>query len=80
MRWPWHGPGWCACCVVGLLDAGFGIGSRATYDFGGSTDAFSGVALQGTQIIAAGQTVTVAGIDDLVARFVTGVIFANEFE
>ena len=64
----------------GTLDASFGAFGKKVYDFGGDADLFTGVAMQGTQIIAFGQTTTGSDVDDFVTRLQVDLIFANGFE
>lgn len=64
----------------GALDQTFGIFGKKIYDFGGDTALFSGVALQGTQIIASGFRAIGMDADNLVARLQVDLIFANGFD
>lgn len=64
----------------GSLDASFGAFGKKVIDLGGDGSAFTGVALQGTQIIGAGERVIGSDTDDLVARLNVDLIFADGFE
>jgi uncharacterized delta-60 repeat protein len=68
----------------GTLDGSFGNFGKKIYDFGGSFALFTGVALQGTQIVGAGFVRSGSGpgavSDDFVARIQVDLIFADGFE
>ena len=64
----------------GTLDASFGNFGKGVYDLGADAAAFTGVVLQGTQIIAAGEYIIGADQDDVVARVQVDLIFAGGFE
>ncbi len=64
----------------GTLDEGFGVFGKQAYDLGGDASTFTGVTLQGTQIIAGGVVVVGTNQDDLVARLQVDLTFANGFE
>lgn len=64
----------------GALDGSFGVFGKKTFDFGGTNDLFTGVALQGTQIIAGGQKTSGMNNDNIVARLGVDLIFADGFE
>jgi len=67
----------------GTLDNQFGNLGKQIFDFGltsPSSQYFSGVAFQGTQIIVSGATNVAGGFDDFVVRLKNDLIFADEFE
>jgi uncharacterized delta-60 repeat protein len=64
----------------GDLDSSFGSFGKKTYDFGSDSDLATGVALQRTQPIMAGITLTGADGDNYVARLDDDLIFANDFD
>ena len=68
----------------GALDGTFGTGGKKTYQFAASTSdnqLFTGIALQGTQIIAAGIIDVADGqFDTLAVRLQNDLIFASGFE
>jgi uncharacterized delta-60 repeat protein len=65
----------------GSLDTSFGVFGKKVYDFGGVAELLSGVALQGTQIIVAGQSGDPSSSNDnLVARLEVDLIFGSGFE
>jgi uncharacterized delta-60 repeat protein len=64
----------------GDLDESFGNFGKKVYNFDGVTDLFTGIALQGTQLIAAGITSDGTNQDAFVARLEVDLIFANGFE
>jgi uncharacterized delta-60 repeat protein len=67
----------------GAPDNGFGNFGKKAYNFGGSFQLFTGVALQGTQIIASGIVQSGASptvSDNVVARLEVDLIFADGFE
>lgn len=83
-----HAPGFDAGIARinpdGTLDAQFGTLGHETFDVitGGGTQAFSGIALQGSAIIAAGQASLAdsSQVDNFIVRLDSGLIFANGFE
>jgi len=64
----------------GDLDLSFGSFGKKTFDFGTAVGRFTGIALQGTQIIATGVVTTATDSDNVVARLQVDLIFANGFE
>ena len=64
----------------GTLDASFGNFGKGVYDLDADAAAFTGIVLQGTQIIAAGEYIIGADQDDVVARVQVDLIFAGGFE
>jgi uncharacterized delta-60 repeat protein len=65
----------------GMLDQSFGVFGKRTFNFGNATALFTGVALQGSQIIATGEAgASVSAADNVVARLSVDSIFANGFE
>lgn len=64
----------------GALDTNFGSFGKKTFDFGGAADLFTGVTLQGTQIVAGGTVTSGAGVDNVIARLQVDLIFANGFD
>ena len=63
----------------GTVDASFGTFGKVIVSASGVTMAAYGVALQGTQIIIAGQHVA-GTFDDFVARLDVDLLFADGFE
>ncbi|HET6545143.1 MAG TPA: hypothetical protein VFG55_00170 [Rhodanobacteraceae bacterium] len=64
----------------GDLDPAFGAFGKKTFDFGATTELFTGVALQGTQIIAGGLVSSGSDGDNIVARLEVDLVFADGFE
>jgi len=64
----------------GTLDPGFGVLGKKSIAIDGDYAVATGVALQGTQIILAGQRWIGSGIDDFVARLEVDLLFADGFE
>jgi uncharacterized delta-60 repeat protein len=64
----------------GDLDPAFGMFGKKTFDFGATSELFTGVALQGTQIIAAGLALNAPDGDNVVARLAVDLVFADGFD
>jgi uncharacterized delta-60 repeat protein len=64
----------------GTLDMSFGSSGKKVYEFGGTAEVFTGTAMQGTQIIGAGQTSDGVNEDHVVARIEVDLLFADGFE
>lgn len=64
----------------GDIDPSFGTFGKAVYNFDGTNDLATGVALQGTQVVMTGTTTSGAGADDYLARIDVDMIFANDFD
>ncbi|HJT99449.1 MAG TPA: hypothetical protein VJ696_14120 [Rhodanobacteraceae bacterium] len=64
----------------GALDQSFGSFGKKIYDFDGDRVLFTGITLQGTQLIACGLRSTGGEADDFVVRLDVDLIFANGFE
>jgi uncharacterized delta-60 repeat protein len=64
----------------GDLDPAFGAFGKKTFDFGAANELFTGVALQGTQIIAGGIVSSGSDGDNIVARLEVDLVFADGFE
>ena len=64
----------------GDLDSSFGSFGKKTYSFGGDSDLATGVALQGTQPVLTGLTMSGTDSDDFVARVEVDMIFADGFD
>jgi len=64
----------------GVPDPGFGVLGKKSIAIDGDYAVATGVALQGTQIIVAGQRWIGSGIDDFVGRLEVDLLFANGFD
>jgi uncharacterized delta-60 repeat protein len=64
----------------GTLDPSFGAFGKKVYTLGVTADLFFGVALQGTQLITAGQITSGTDVDNFVARLQVDLIFADGFD
>ena len=64
----------------GTLDPGFGVLGKTSIPLEGDYAFASGIALQGTQIIVAGQRGVGSEIDDFVTRLDVDLLFADGFE
>lgn len=64
----------------GTIDTSFGTFGKVVVPSGGLSRAAYGIALQGTQVIIAGEQISNTGFDDFVARIKIDLLFADDFE